>query len=206
MYIRSQRWCNVMGDPVNVDKEKTVLIVDDQPEDVDLYSEFLAEDHTVSTAHSGAEALEKVSSDVAVVLLDRRMPGISGDDVLETIRERGIDCRVVMVTAISPGTDILDLPFDDYLVKPVSRDEIRDAVSRMLVRASYDETIQEIVAIVSKMATLEAKMTLEEMDASPEYVALTERFADLRAEIDLRESADKMYVESSTEKIDGIFS
>ena len=195
-----------MGESIETHKRQTVLIVDDQPEEVDLYSEFLAKEYTVVTAHSGAEALEKVSSDVGVVLLDRRMPGMSGDDVLEAIRERGIDCRVVMVTAIAPGTDILGLPFDDYLVKPVSRDEIRDAVSRMLVRASYDDTVQEAVAIVSKMATLESKMTLAEMEASPRYIALTERFADLRTEIGLRDSKDEMYVESSAEKIDGIFS
>ncbi|EMA63089.1 HoxA-like transcriptional regulator [Halorubrum lipolyticum DSM 21995] len=165
----------------------------------------MADEYTVLTAHSGTEALEKVSPDVDVVLLDRRMPGLSGDDVLETIREREIDCRVVMVTAISPGTDILDLPFDDYLVKPVSRDDIRDAVSRMLVRASYDDTIQELVAIVSKMATLESMMTLSEMEASSRYTALTERFADLRAEIDVPGSDTELYSEFSTEKIDGVF-
>ena len=195
-----------MGESATVDENQTVLIVDDQPEEVDLYSAFLAEAYTVATAYSGAEALEKVSSDVAVVLLDRRMPGLSGDDVLKTIRERGLDCRVVMVTAIAPGTDILDLPFDEYLVKPVSRGEVRDVVSRMLVRASYDETVQEIVAIASKMATLESKMTLPEMEASPEYAALTERFADLRAEVDLRGSDGETYPEFSTEKIGGVFS
>lgn len=194
-----------MSESADADERQTVLIVDDQPNEADLYSDFLTEEYTIVTAYSGREALEKVNSDVSVVLLDRRMPGISGDDVLETIRDRGIDCRVVMVTAVSPGADILDLPFDDYLVKPASRDEIRNAVSRMLVRASYDDTIQEIVAIVSKMATLESKMSLSEMEASPEYVALTERFVDLRTEIDLRDSNDKMYVESSTEKIEGIF-
>lgn len=195
-----------MGDTVDIGTNQTVLIVDDQPNEVELYSEFLADDYRILTAHSGKEALEKVSSDVDVVLLDRRMPGTPGDDVLEAIRDRGIDCRVVMVTAISPGTDILDLPFDDYLVKPVSQDEIRNAVSRMLVRASHDDTIQEIVAIVSKLATIESKMTLSDMEASPEYVALTERFADLRTEIDLSDLDGEMYVESSREKIEAVFS
>ncbi|WP_082222607.1 response regulator [Halorubrum halophilum] len=195
-----------MGESIDTHERQTVLIVDDQPDEVDLYSEFLAEDYTVLTAYSGAEALETLSSDVAVVLLDRRMPGMSGDDVLATIREREIDCRVVMVTAISPGTDILDLPFDDYLVKPVSREDIRDAVSRMLVRASYDETMREIVATVSKMATLESMMTLPEMEASSEYTALTERFDDLREEINLWGPNGEPYPEFSTEKIDGVFS
>jgi DNA-binding response OmpR family regulator len=195
-----------MGESVKSDKPRTLLIVDDQPNQVDLYSKFLAEEYAILTAHSGKEALEKVSSDVAVVLLDRRMPGISGDDVLNAIRERGIDCRVVMVTGVAPGIEILDLPFDEYLVKPVSRDELRDAVSRVLARASYDESVQEIVATVSKMATLESKMTLSELEESPEYVALTERFAALRTEMGVKNSDDGVYTESSTEKIETIFS
>lgn len=195
-----------MGESNDIDNRQTVLIVDDQPNEADLYAEFLGDDYTVTTANSGKEALEKVHSGVAVVLLDRRMSGVSGDDVLAAIREREIDCRVVMVTAISPGSDILDLPFDDYLVKPVSGDDIRDAVSRMVVRASYDDAIQEIVAIVSKMATLESMLTLSEMEASSEYAALTERFADLRAKVDLRGSDDELYPEFSAEKIDGVFS
>lgn len=194
-----------MGESVDGGKRQTVLIVDDQPNQVDLYSKFLAEEYTLLTAHTGKEALEKLNSDVAVVLLDRRMPDVSGDDVLRTIRERGIDCRVVMLTGIAPGVDILDLPFDDYLVKPVSRDEVRGAVSRMLVRASYDESVREVVATVSKMATLESKMSLTELNESPEYVALTEQFADLRTEADLGEADDEMYAESSSEKIETIF-
>jgi CheY-like chemotaxis protein len=105
--------------------------VDDEVETADLFTEMLRDDYAVRTAYSGEEALGMMNSDVSVVLLDRRMPGMSGDEVLQTIRARDFDCRVVMVTALEPDIGILELPFDEYLVKTVMRDEIRDAVSRM---------------------------------------------------------------------------
>jgi CheY-like chemotaxis protein len=41
----------------------------------------------VRTAYGGHEALEELSDDVDVILLDRRMPGLSGDEVLEEVRD-----------------------------------------------------------------------------------------------------------------------
>lgn len=183
-----------------------MLVVDDEQETADLYTEFLADAYTVRTAYSGEKALDAVDADVAVVLLDRRMPGISGDEVLQTIRARDLDCRVVMVTAIEPDIEVLDLPFDDYLVKPVSRDMIRDAVSAMLVRRTCDDTIREIVALTSKMATLESKLSLPELEASPKYAAAEARFAELRDEADLGEPTDDVYTELTVDKIRALFS
>ena len=40
------------------------------------------------------------------------MPQLSGDEVLNTIRDRDLDCQVVMVTGVTADFDILDLPFD----------------------------------------------------------------------------------------------
>ncbi len=45
---------------------------------------------------------------------------MSGDEVLDTIAERGIDPAVVMVTAVDPDFDIVEMPFDEYLTKPVT--------------------------------------------------------------------------------------
>lgn len=183
------------------DGRATVLVVDDDSETADLYAEYLDETYAVRTAYSGEEALDAVDSDVDVVLLDRRMPGLSGDDVLDTIRERGIACRVVMVTALEPDVDILALPFDDYLVKPVSRESLCDAVSRMIRRNECDAEIQEMIAIASKMATLESKLTLSELNASPEYAALEDQFADMRARTGFDDPTDEEYAEFTSEKI-----
>lgn len=186
------------------DERPIVLIVDDEEAVADLYADTLADEYTVHTAYAGEEALEVIDSTVDIVLLDRRMPGLSGDDVVEEIRRRAIDCRVVMVTAVDPDLDVISLDFDDYLVKPVSAEELHDAVERMLARDAYDAQLKEALAIASKMATLESKMDLEDLEASDEYAALEARFVALRDRFDDLDPDDHGYVELSTGKLQGL--
>lgn len=187
------------------DDRPTVLIVDDEETVVDLYAEQLAVEYDVRTAYSGTEALETVDSTVDVVLLDRRMPDLSGDDVLSEMRNRDIDCRVVMVTAIKPYLDIVEMDFDDYLVKPVSEEVLRDAVERMVGRDALDERMQEILRIATKMATLESKMGVDELEASSEYAALERQFVELRSSVDDTVIEDDLYAEFATEKVESVF-
>jgi len=184
----------------------TVLVVDDERETADLYTAFLAEEYTVRTAYSGSEALELADETVDVVLLDRKMPGLTGDEVLRTIRERELDCRVVMVTAIDPDEAVLDLSFDDYLVKPVSRDDIEAVVSAMCLRNSCDKMIQDVVALASKMATIESKLSVAELASSERYGAIEAQFNTLRAEVDLGSPTDDLYKEFTVEKVRALFS
>lgn len=182
----------------------TVLVVDDDRKTADLYADFL-DGYAVSTAYSGEEALDRLDETIDVVLLDRLMPAVSGDEVLQSVRARDLDCRVVMVTAVDPDIDVLDLPFDDYLIKPVSRSQIRDAVSRMHVRSACDGMIQEMFAIASKMATIESKMSLAELEASPVYAALGSEFDELRTEIESRPPNGSTYVNFTDEKFRSLF-
>ncbi|WP_138006736.1 response regulator [Halalkalirubrum salinum] len=195
-----------MNNTTCTDLRPIVLIVDDDQDTAALYTDFLSEEYRVRTAYSGADALDLVDEDVDVVLLDRDMPGVSGDEVLRTIRERELGCRVVMITGIKPDILVLDLPFDDYVVKPASGDRIRAVVSAMLVRNRYDETIQELVALTSKMATIESKLSIAELGESPEYAAVEARFATLRAQAELGKPTDDLYTEFTAEKIQALFS
>jgi DNA-binding response OmpR family regulator len=157
----------------------TVLVVDDETEITALYGEWLGDDYQVRRAYNGAEALEEVDEDVDVVLLDRRMPDLSGDEVLTEIRDRGLDCRVAMVTAVDPDFDILALGFDDYLVKPVSRDDLHETVERLLRRATYDDEVQRYFSLASRKATLEAEKPATELESSDEYAALETELEEL---------------------------
>jgi DNA-binding response OmpR family regulator len=162
----------------------TVLVVDDEDEIADLYSTWLNMSCDVRVAYGGEDALETVDSDVDIVFLDRQMPEMSGDEVLTAIRERGIDCRVVMVTAIDPDFDIVEMPFDDYLTKPVMREDLDDSVQTMIERESYGQTVQEYFALSSKKATLEAEKTPAELRNSEEYQEMVERVEELAAQAD----------------------
>jgi len=171
-----------LASPGNADP--VVLIVEDEPDLAELYSAWLDDQCIVRTAHDGEEALEQIDDDIDIVLLDRRMPGLSGDEVLDTIRDRGIDCRVAMVTAVEPDFDIVEMGFDDYLVKPVSADDLLERVDQLLLRSTYDEQLQELFALASKKAILKSQKTEAELRASEEYARLEDRLAVLRTQTD----------------------
>lgn len=168
----------------------TILIVDDEPSITDLYALRLGDEYDVRTAYSGSEALEKIDDDVGVVLLDRRMPDLSGDDVLAKIREDGIECRVAMVTAVDPDFDILDLGFDAYVVKPVSEDDLKETVDTLLRRSEYDDKLQELTGLMSKKAALESEKTRDDLEHNEEYQRLKRRLDGLRTQLD--ETVDEL--------------
>jgi len=162
--------------------DATILVVDDERDVADLYAFRLEEHYTVRTAYGGQEALDTLDSDVDVILLDRRMPGLTGDEVLQRVREADADARVVMVTAIDPDVDIVDMDFDDYLCKPIGKETLLEAVEHQLTAREYGETMQELFRATSKVGVLEAEKSAEELAASAEYQELTERVEELRAE------------------------
>ena len=162
----------------------TVLVVDDEPDVADAYAAQLDDRYIVSTAYGGDEALDEMDASVDVVLLDRRMPGTSGDEVLETIRNRDLNIRVAMVTAVDPDFDIIEMPFDDYIIKPVSRDELYETIDRLLNAASYEEKMLQYYALSAKHATLSANKPESELSENQQFQKLTERMNSLRDELD----------------------
>lgn len=161
-----------------------ILIVDDEREVADAYAAQLSAHYDVETAYSGEEALEKLSVGVDVVLLDRRMPEVAGQDVLADIRKRGLDTRVAMVTAIDPDFDIIDMPFDDYVVKPATRSDLFDTVERLLTCSAYESHIREYYSLTSKYAALQATKTNAELDVNEEFQKLEAQLERHRSELD----------------------
>ncbi|WP_267162650.1 response regulator [Halovenus salina] len=176
--------------------DERVLVVDDETELANLYTRFLKPEYDVVTATSGEEALERVDEAVDVVLLDRRMPNMSGDEVLARLAERGIDVHIAMLTAVEPERDIVDLPFDEYKTKPVTRDELLALVQVLLDRATYDKHSQEFFSLAVKKATLEAVNE----HGTDEYEEVVERLDELREGIDMtleEVSANRILLEDS---------
>jgi DNA-binding response OmpR family regulator len=164
--------------------QPTVLVVEDERALIELYIRWLGDEYDVRTAEGGEEALEKFDDDVDVALLDRLMPGMSGDEVLETIRERDTDCKVTMVTAVEPDFDVITMGFDDYLTKPVEQETLLETIDRLLSRTEYVDLEQELYALVSKQAALEASKSVEELEKSEEFADLEERIAEVRDRLD----------------------
>jgi len=166
------------------DEAATILVVDDEEGLADLYAIWLRDSYTVRTAYNGEEAVDSLDERVDAVLLDRRMPDIHGDEVLERLRERGFSAPVIMVTAVDPGLDIVELDIDDYLTKPVTRTQLTRIIENLRVQSRYgDDNRRELESISNKMETLEDEASIEE---------LTDTEAYRRLESDLKEMSDSL--------------
>ena len=161
--------------------DASVLLVDDEEPLVSLYESYLDDRYEVTTATGGREALAAADDSLDVALLDRRMPDMRGEEVLRELRDSGVDCRVAMLTAVEPTADIVDMPFDDYRIKPVEQPELIGLVEVLIERTNYNDASQRFFALASKKAALEV--------AGEES---TEEYEQLRAE--LRAARDQVDV------------
>jgi len=166
------------------DTTPTVLIVEDEQHLADLYTDYLGDKYDVRTAYSGEEGLERLADDIDVVLLDRRMPVVSGNEVLAEIEERGLSTRVAMVTAVNPDFDIIEMGVDGYLVKPVTRDELSEVVDRLYKIAAYSDQLQELTTRKLKRNVLQVEKTQTELEASGRYQELQTEIAEIAARVD----------------------
>ena len=161
----------------------TVLVAEDDTETAELYTSWLDE-YDVRVAADGAAALDLLSPAVDVVLLDRRMPGIAGETVLERINDGAFDCRVAVVSAVDPDFDVVATGFDSYLQKPVTSEELRSCVDRLLRRSAYSRDLQRYYALAEQRASLEEAKSSRELDSHPVYRDVLDELADLEARLD----------------------
>ena len=118
----------------------SVLVVDDERALVGMVASLLGEDgYEVVTAYDGETALRRHAEESPdLVILDRKLPKISGDEVCKRIRASS-STPILMLTG-ERGADerakLLDLGADDYLEKPFSGRELRSRVRALLRRAA----------------------------------------------------------------------
>lgn len=117
-----------------------VLVVEDEVLLAGAIAEWLrGESHAVDVAHDGAAALERLSvNDYDVLVLDRDLPEVHGDDVCQAALDSGIDTRILMLTAATTVADRvagLRLGADDYLPKPFAFAELAARVVALGRRA-----------------------------------------------------------------------
>lgn len=163
--------------------DPTVLVVDDEPHIVELYTSWLTDNYSVTAARDGAQALALVDESIDVVLLDRQLPNYSGEEVLATIRDRELSCRVAMVTAVEPGLDIIEMGFDEYLMKPMTEADVCTTVDRLLAQSEYGDALNELYALASTKAVLETANSEAALAASDEYSSLQARFEEVQSQV-----------------------
>jgi DNA-binding response OmpR family regulator len=114
---------------------KRILVVDDEEGIRQLYQEELEEEgYTVELAERGEEALEKISKGkLDAVILDLKMPGMGGLEVLERIREQDKDLPVIICTAYGEyKSDLTTWASDAYVVKRADLTELKGVIKGFL--------------------------------------------------------------------------
>lgn len=125
-----------------------ILIVDDEPEMVrGLADNLRFEGYQTLAATNGKDGLAlALQEGPDLILLDVMMPELSGWDVLRTLRQKGLDVPVIMLTARGEEVDRvlgLELGADDYVTKPFSLRELLARVRAVLRRPGPRQKVEE---------------------------------------------------------------
>ncbi len=128
-----------------------LLIVDDEPNVRLVFRTALATPaYSIATADDGETALALAEQNTLdLILLDLQMPGLSGMDVLEKLRERALDVPVVIVTAHGSIPDVvraMRLGAIDFVSKPLTPEALRNVVAEVLER---HETLRSVPPVQS---------------------------------------------------------
>jgi len=146
---------------MNMNK-KNILIVDDEPDLVELVSYNLKkEGFIVSTAADGEEALQKIKKTAFhIILLDLMLPGLQGMELCRIIRAnpKTEHVPIIMLTAKGEESDKirgLETGADDYMTKPFSPKELIARVNAVLRRAGARPSQEKVIRIGNLRIDLE---------------------------------------------------
>jgi DNA-binding response OmpR family regulator len=155
--------------PIN----KPILVVDDEKNIRLTMSKALESfEVEIGSAVNGEEALKKIEEkDYGVILLDLKLPGMDGMEVLRKVREIRPDINVIIVTAygtIDSAVEAMKLGAVDYIQKPFAPKEIRELVTKVMDREKIDE--KKVADYASFIELAKKSIGQRHFDAAVEHV------------------------------------
>lgn len=189
-------------------EQQTVLVVDDEEGIVELMRDFLEVDgFAVRVARNGSEALIALATGpVDCVLLDIMMPGVSGFELLRSIRET-TDVPVLFLSARDGASDKirgLRLGADDYVVKSATPDEVVARVHAVLRRyrsgaqpqAEDDDGVLDFGRLVIDTRAHEVRLDGQPIAMPAREFALLRLFAEHPRQVFSRDQLFDLFWES----------
>jgi len=174
-----------------------ILVVDDDEDTCMLITDTLEENgYEVRTCSSGEQALAILEQErFDLILSDIRMPEMTGMDLLHRIRRKGLNAKVILMTAYASVESVIDAMRGeafDYLVKPFSLSELRQQVREALEARSLEQLRHIVIHYENLSIDLDARRVwLDESE-----VTLTSKEFDVLAYL-----ADQMGCAVSIEKL-----
>lgn len=156
-------------------KDHTLLIVDDEPFNLDILQEHLEDEgFNIITAENGEQALDillNAQTDISTILLDRMMPGMDGIEVLKKVKQeqKYKNIPVIMQTAAASDSDVIEgleagafyyltKPFEPELVVTVVNSAVTDYenyIASQQAGKEVDELIPLITNLTLKFKTID---------------------------------------------------
>jgi PAS domain S-box-containing protein len=139
-------------------KRRVVWIVDDSPLEAEVARRALAEDHQVVVFHDSSEALEQLAAGKPpdVLILDWVMPGLSGIEVCEFVRNRSEtrQLSILLLTTNQKTEQVvegLSAGANDYLSKPYAPPELRARVGALLRSLGFRERAEHAESLLRRV-------------------------------------------------------
>ncbi len=155
-----------------------ILVVDDEPDNLDLLYRTFYRDFKVIKAQSGQDALDMLSEqgDIAVIISDQRMPGMSGTELLRLTADRYPNSIRIMLTGYTDVEDLVEAINEGkvfkYVTKPWEEDDLRTVVNQAVdTHSVLNARTQELNRVLRQETLLNAiTNTIRSAQTSPEML------------------------------------
>ena len=185
-----------------------ILLVDDEKKITEVVKAYLdKEGYNTLVAHDGKEALNLFeSNEFDLIILDRMLPDISGEEICEKIRQTSL-VHIIMLTAKTEDEDKIDgfnLGCDDYVCKPFNVKELVLRVKAVLRKIKKDEIIKINDEIEINTLSHEVKIRNQDVNLTNTEYKLLLLFVNNKKKIFTREELLELINDDYYDKFDRI--
>jgi len=157
----------------------TILITEDDESLLGYLKDFLLEQgYSVLVAQDGTSALKQTQrSKPDLLLLDLKLPDITGETVCVEVKKMYPDLPVIILTAKDTTQDLvqsLHIGADDYIAKPFEVDELLARIKARLRESDHQTSVLQVEDLTLDMQTLEVRRRGKRIDLTPQELKLLE--------------------------------